>query len=233
MHGGAPTPVADKRAMIEWLGPILMGTYGSSEGIAVLIDSPSWLKKPGSVGRPPPESVLIVDDRGEPLPLGETGTLYMKPRGGGQFQYFKAPEKTHAATLGDFITAGDIGHLDEDGYLFLSGRSAELVICGGANVYPAEADEVLLAHPQVVDAAAFGVPDDDWGEVLAAVVVLEPGTRGSAELCEDILAWCSERLGRHRSPRRVEVVDEVLRSAAGKILRRELQRRHGSRSEGG
>ncbi|MBW2273994.1 MAG: AMP-binding protein [Deltaproteobacteria bacterium] len=232
MHGGAPTPVADKHAMIEWLGPILMETYGSSEGIAVLIDSREWLKRPGSVGRPAPDSVLIAGEHGEPLPPGETGTLYMKPRGGGRFQYFKAPEKTREAVLGDFVTAGDIGHLDEEGYLFLSGRSAELVICGGANVYPAEADEVLLAHPRVADAAAFGVPDEEWGEVLAAVVVLEPGARDSAELRDDVLAHCRGRLGAHRSPKRLEVVDEVLRSAAGKILRRELQASYASRNSG-
>jgi long-chain acyl-CoA synthetase len=226
MHGAAPTPVADKHAMIEWFGPILMETYGSSEGIAVLIDSHEWLKRPGAVGKPAPDSVMIADEAGRPLPPGETGTIYMKPRGGGRFQYFKAPEKTRDATLGDFVTAGDIGRLDEDGYLFLSGRSAELVICGGANLYPAEVDEALIAHPLVADAAAFGVSDAEWGEVMKAVVVLEPEARDSSELRESILADCRERLGSLRSPRGIEVVDEVLRSAAGKILRRELQRRY-------
>jgi len=231
MHGAAPTPVAEKKAMIEWLGPILMETYGSSEGIAVLIGSEEWLKRPGAVGRPAPDSVLVLDEAGRPLPAGQTGVIYMKPRGGGRFRYLKAPEKTAEATRGEFVTAGDIGHLDEDGYLHLSGRTAELVICGGANVYPAEVDAVLLAQPGVQDAAAFGVPDEDWGEVVKAVVVLAPeARRDPAAACAGILAGCRRDLGSLRSPKSLQIVDEVLRSAAGKVLRRQLQQRYGPAS---
>ena len=185
--------------------------------------------RPGTVGRPAPENIRILDDDGTEVEAGEIGTLYLRPVGGGDFEYFGDPEKTKRARRDGFFTVGDLGYLDADGYLFLTGRTAEVVISGGTNVYPAEIDEAILRHPQVRDAAAVGIPDDEWGEVVLAVVEPAPGASAGDALARSILGFCERELPRIKAPRRVAFVDEVPRSEAGKVLRRELRDRYGER----
>lgn len=229
LHGGAPTPVADKQAMIDWLGSILTEVYGATEGFSVSVTSTDWLKKPGTVGRPAPGQLCILGEDLRPCAAGEVGTLYVRPSG--VFEYFNDPEKTAACRHGEQITVGDMGYLDEDGDLFITGRSAELILSGGSNIYPAEIDHVLLEHPAVFDAASFGVEDAEWGEVIQAQVMVGEGATPSAALAEELIEYCRKRLGTLRTPRGIDFVESLPRSEAGKLLRTRLrdeyrQRRH-------
>jgi long-chain acyl-CoA synthetase len=226
IHGAAPCPVEDKRAIIEWFGPIVTELYAATEGMGTLVSSEEWLKRPGTVGRPAPENVRILDEAGLPVPTGEIGTVWLRPVAGADFEYHGDADKTRGAHRAGFFTVGDVGHLDADGYLFLTGRTAEVVITGGTNVYPAEIDGVVLAHPDVEDAAVVGVPDPEWGEVLKAVVVPAPGVAADAALSRSILDHCEAKLPSFKRPRSLEFADEIPRSAAGKILRRALRDRH-------
>ena len=150
IHGAAPTPVHVKHKMIEWFGPVVWEYYAATEGGTFLVDSFDWLKKPGSVGRTVEGTKYkVLDDDGQPVPTGTTGTVYFAAAEN-RFVYFKAPEKTDAAYRDDFFTMGDMGYVDEDGYLFLTGRSAETIIAGGVNIYPQEIDDVLQQHPRGV-----------------------------------------------------------------------------------
>jgi len=225
IHGAAPTPVEDKHRIIEWFGPIVTEIFASTEGPGTFMSSEEWLKRPGTVGRPNPDDVRIVGTDGSEMPTGEPGTLYLRAAAGSRFEYFKAKEKTESAFDGDFFTVGDVGYLDEEGYLFLTGRSAELILIGGTNVYPAEIDDALLLHPAVHDAAAIGVPDEEWGEVVKAVVSLAQGFEPSDALAREIVDHCSERLPTLKLPRSVDFVDEVPRSEAGKVYRKRLRDR--------
>ena len=156
--------------MIEWLGPVVFEYYGATEGGGVFAHPEEWLDKPGSVGRPTEGVVLqIQDESGKELPRGEVGTVYFKAPESGRFEYFKAPEKTESVYRGDFFTMGDMGYVDEDGFLFLTGRSAEVIISGGVNIYPSEIDQEVLQHPSVKDVATIGVPNAEWGEEVKAV----------------------------------------------------------------
>jgi long-chain acyl-CoA synthetase len=157
IHGAAPCPVHVKQAMIDWLGPIIWEYYAATEGGGgFLVDSHEWLKKPGTVGKPGPEfDNRILDDDGNELPPGEIGTIYMRAPDSGRFEYFKDTGKTQRSYRGDYFTLGDMGYFDADGYLFLTGRSAELIISGGVNIYPQEVDNELLKHPAVHDVWSF------------------------------------------------------------------------------
>ena len=228
IHGAAPTPVEDKRAIIAWLGPIVTEIYAATEGMGCLVGSEEWLARPGTVGRPAGE-IRIVDGEGEPVPTGEVGTVFLQPVGGGDFEYHGDPDKTAAAKRDGYFTVGDMGYVDEEGYLFLTGRSAEVIISGGTNIYPAEIDAVLLEHPAVRDGAAVGVPDEEWGEVVKAVVALARDADAGDEAAADILAHCRRELATYKTPRSVDFVEEIPRSEAGKILRRELRDRYRTR----
>ncbi|HTD50513.1 MAG TPA: AMP-binding protein, partial [Acidimicrobiia bacterium] len=178
LHGAAPCPVAVKQRLMDWLGPIVWEYYAATEGAGTLVSPQTWLRRPGTVGKvEPPDHVRIVDGRGADAPRGEIGTVYLKAPGppGNRFEYFKAPEKTAGAYDGDYFTLGDVGYVDDDGYLFLTDRSAHLVISGGVNIYPAEIEAVLIGHPAVGDVGVVGVPDDEWGEIVVAVVEPQPG----------------------------------------------------------
>ncbi|HEY8544273.1 MAG TPA: AMP-binding protein, partial [Acidimicrobiales bacterium] len=196
LHGAAPCPVTVKRQIIEWLGPIVVEYYAATEGTACIVDSATWLTRPGTVGRPPDGTVLIGDEAGNPLPAGTTGLVYMRAPKVGRFEYFKDAEKTSSTYRadGDYFTLGDVGHLDEDGFLYLTDRSANLIISGGVNIYPAEVDAVLLEHPAVGDAATIGVPDEEWGERVLAVVELQDGVAASDELATELIEHCRARL---------------------------------------
>ena len=222
MHGAAPCPVHVKQAMIEWFGPVLVEYYAATEGGGgFLIDSHEWLKKPGSVGRPGPEfDNKILDDEGGEVPQGEVGTIYMRAPDAGRFRYYKDEGKTASSYRGDYFTLGDMGYFDEDGYLFLTGRTAELIISGGVNIYPQEVDSGIMQHPAVLDVCTIGVPNDEWGEEVKSVVQLNEGFAPSDALAEDLIAFARTKVAHYKCPKSIDFADELPRLPTGKIQRR-------------
>ncbi|MBL6457951.1 AMP-binding protein [Belnapia sp. T6] len=222
IHAAAPCPVPVKRAMIEWWGPILYEYYAGSEGIGTtVIDSETWLHKPRSVGRPVNGvTIHITGEDGQELPPGETGVICFE--GGPRFAYHNAPDKTAACyDERGWATLGDLGWLDEDGFLFLSDRRADLILSGGVNIYPAEIEAVLAQHPAVGEVAVVGVPHAEMGEQVHAVIVPR------AEVAPaELDAWCRDRLSGVKRPRSYEFAEELPRSEAGKLLRRILKERY-------
>ena len=225
IHGAAPCPPEVKRAMIDWVGPIINEYYAGSEGGAgFVVSSEEWLTKPGTVGKlPDPAALRILDDEGAEVEQGQAGTLYFRVSPIAPFEYYKDPAKTAAAHRGDYFTLGDVGYLDADGYLFLTGRTAECIISGGVNIYPQEIDNELIKHPAVEDACTIGVPNDEWGEEVKSVVTLNPGYAGSDALAADIIKFAREHLAGFKVPRSVAFVDELPRSPAGKIQRKKVR----------
>jgi long-chain acyl-CoA synthetase len=225
IHGAAPCPPEVKKAMIDWMGPIINEYYAGSEGGAgFVVTSEEWLKKPGTVGKlPEPGALRILDDDGNDVPQGTSGTLYFRVSPIAPFEYYKDPVKTAAAHREGYFTLGDVGYLDEDGYLFLTGRTAECIISGGVNIYPQEIDNELIKHPAVEDACTIGVPNEEWGEEVKSVVTLNPGHQPSEALAKDIIAFARDRLAGFKVPRSVEFVDELPRSPAGKIQRKKVR----------
>jgi long-chain acyl-CoA synthetase len=222
-HGGAPVSVEIKRSMIEWWGPILYEFYGGTEGGGVMIDSESWLQKPGSVGKPRPGlSVVILSDDGDRLPVGVEGTVYMNEDN--PFEYKDEPDKTAEARRGSLITLGDVGYLDEDGFLFLCDRRADVIISGGVNIYPAQIESVILELDYVADCCVVGVPSDEWGESVCAVVEVEAGVdKSAADLSAGVVAHCQERLAGTQVPKRVDLHDGLPRTETGKLARRSIR----------
>ena len=222
IHGAAPCPPEVKKAMIDWIGPIIHEYYAGSEGGAgFLIDSQEWLSKPGTVGRlPAPDAIRLLDDEGgEITEKNRSGTIYFKVSPIAPFEYWKDPTKTASAHRDGYFTLGDVGYLDDDDYLFLTGRSAECIISGGVNIYPQEIDNEIIKHPAVEDSCAIGVPDEDWGESVKVVVTLHPGQTPSPALAADILAFARGHLAGFKVPKTLEFVEELPRSPAGKIQR--------------
>jgi long-chain acyl-CoA synthetase len=223
IHGAAPCPVPVKQAMIEWLGPVLFEYYAATEGLGTFVDSKAWLARPGTVGRPVADMVVVRTDEGGPTAPGEVGTVFLKAPPTGRFEYFKASEKTASAYRDDYFTLGDMGYVDDEGWLFLTDRSANLIISGGVNVYPAEIDAVLLTHAAVADAATIGVPHPEWGEEVKAVVELRPDAEPSDQLAEELLLLCRQQLAAFKCPRSVDFVDHLPREDNGKIYKRKLR----------
>ena len=226
VHGAAPCPPEVKRAMIAWLGPILFEYYAGSEGGAgFYIRSEEWLAKPGSVGkRPTLLRVKIMDDEGNELPAGQAGLIYHEAQKLNPFQYYKDEKKTAASHRGEFFTLGDIGYFDEDDYLFLTGRSAEIIISGGVNIYPQEVDNEIIKHPAVEDVCTIGVPNKEWGEEVKSVILLKTGVAPSEALKKEIIDFVRGRLAGFKVPRSIDFVPELPRSAAGKIKRGEVRK---------
>jgi long-chain acyl-CoA synthetase len=233
LHGAAPCPVQVKQAIIDWWGPVLVEYYAATEGVGTFVASEEWLTKPGTVGKPARAgNVRILDPvSGDDVPAGEIGTVYLRAPEVGRFDYYGDPAKTESSYRGDYFTLGDVGYLDGDGYLFLTDRSADLIISGGVNVYPAEVEAELLAHPAVGDAAVIGVPDDEWGEVVVAVVEPREGTAPSDALAGELIEHCRAHLARFKCPRRVDFVDELPRTDSGKLYKRRLRDEYRSRAE--
>ncbi|MGB3811365.1 MAG: AMP-binding protein [Parvibaculum sp.] len=225
LHGAAPCPAHAKQAMIEWLGPCLYEYYAGTEGGGTFIYPEEWLKKPGSVGRATEGTVVrLVDENGDEVPQGETGTIYFKAPATGRFSYFKAEEKTAESYRGDFFTMGDMGYVDEDGYYFLTGRSAELIISGGVNIYPQETDSVLLQHPAVAEVCTIGIPNEEWGEEVKSVVNLNSGYAATEETAAAILGFARANLPTYKCPRSIDFASDALpRLPTGKILRRQVR----------
>jgi len=219
-HGAAPCPQWVKRAMIDWWGPIITEYYGGTEaGFLTTISSSEWLERPGSVGRPGPNvEVTVVDDEGRVVPPRETGVIRFRSREGHDFRYHNADDKTAAAHPEPGVgTLGDVGWFDEDGYLFLTDRVIDMVVSGGVNIYPAEIEAVLSEHPAVTDIAVVGLPDDEMGEQVVAVVQVLDGRPLDEELTADLEAHCRGRLAGYKCPRRWVKIDELPRNEAGKV----------------
>jgi acyl-CoA synthetase (AMP-forming)/AMP-acid ligase II len=229
LHGGEPCPQHIKQQMIDWLGPILVEYYGMTEGGLTIASAEDWLKHPGTVGKPAfGMRVLILGPNGEELAPGEHGTIHFVPPAGKMFEYRGAPEKTAAAhTPGGAFTVGDVGYVDEGGYLFISGRTADVIVSSGVNVYPAEIEEILATLPGVHDVCVVGGPDELRGETPVAFVVLGPDAGRDADARQtavDALSAAVEaRLAGYQRPRRLILRDELPRDPTGKLLRHTLR----------
>jgi long-chain acyl-CoA synthetase len=226
IHASAPCPVSVKRQMIAWLGPILYEYYGGTESMGTTtIDSATWLERPGSVGRAEGFALHILDENGDELPAGRPGVVYFESAR--TFEYLNDAAKTRSITdERGWRTLGDVGYLDADGYLFLTDRATFMIISGGVNIYPQEIEDTLLGSPVVQDAAVFGVPDEEYGESVKAVVTLMPGVAPGPAVTEALLAHCAEHLAKYKWPRSFDFVDELPRDPNGKLYKRQLREKH-------
>jgi len=223
IHGAAPCPPEVKRRMLDWWGPVVIEYYAASEGGGTAITAAEWLERPGSVGQAWPGSVIkVLDGQGNEVPTGTTGQVYMQ-MGTSTFEYHRDAQKTRAARVGSLFTVGDIGYLDSDGYLYLCDRSSDLIISGGVNIYPAEIESELACHPCVADVAVFGIPHDDWGEEIKAVVEPIPGVVPDDALTASILDFAAQRLARFKLPRSIDYLDVMPRDPNGKLYKRHLR----------
>jgi long-chain acyl-CoA synthetase len=225
VHAGAPCPPEVKRTMIEWWGPILLEYYGATEGHGItLIDTAAWEQRPGSVGKAAIGIIRVCDDEGVELPQGQIGTVYFE-RDEPPFTYHNDAVKTAESRHPEhenWSTVGDLGYLDEDGYLYLTDRKSFMIISGGVNIYPQEIENVLTLHPKVFDVAVIGLPHAEMGEQVKAVVQPRPGVTGSDELAAELITYVRDRLAHFKAPRSVDFVNELPRSATGKLVKRKL-----------
>jgi len=226
LHGAAPCPPVVKRSMIEWWGPKITEYYGSTEGsVITIINSEQWLEKGGSVG-PAMETmeIMVVGDDGQQLGPNETGTLYFRNLMGMDFEYHNAPDKTAEAHKEPGVfTTGDMGYLDDDGYLWLSDRKIDMIISGGVNIYPAEIEGALGGHDLVADVAVIGVPNEEYGEEVKAILVPSEGVAADDELRGTLAAFCREHLAGYKCPRSFDFVDALPRTGTGKVQKRKLR----------
>lgn len=229
LHAAAPCPPEVKDAMIDWWGPILVEYYSATEAHGMtMMTSAEWTTKRGSVGKPVLGVAHICDDDGRELPTGEVGTVYFE-RDTVPFIYHNAPEKTRSAQHPrheNWTTVGDLGYVDDDGYLFLTDRKSFMIISGGVNIYPQEIENVLALHPAIHDVAVIGVPDPEMGEQVKAVVQLRAGTDGDAGLAEEIIGYVRDRLAHYKAPRSVDFVDALPRTPTGKLVKGKLRQRY-------
>ncbi len=226
IHGAAPCPIDVKQRMLDWWGPVVMEYYGGTEGgFLTIITGEEWLARPGSLGKATAMTeLLIVDDDGVPCGVGESGQIYFASRMGADFEYHKAPEKTEAAHRAPGVgTLGDIGYLDDEGYLFMSDRKIDMIISGGVNIYPAEIEGVLVGHPAVADAAVFGIPDDEMGEQVKAAVELVDGLSASDDLAAELIAFVRESLAGYKAPKTIDFEERLPRHPTGKLYKRLLR----------
>jgi long-chain acyl-CoA synthetase len=222
IHAAAPCPIPVKERMITWWGPIIHEYYSGTEAAGFTHCSPNdWPEHKGSVGRPLMGAIHIVDESGQEAPVGEVGAIYFAH--GAQFEYHNDPDKTADSHLGKWATMGDIGRVDEDGFLYLTDRRSDLIIRGGVNVYPQEAENLLATHPSVFDVAVFGVPDPDLGEEVKAVVQPAAGVTADDALAEELIAFCRRSLAGFKCPRTVDFRPELPRDDTGKLFKRLLR----------
>ncbi|GAB5453615.1 MAG: AMP-binding protein [Halioglobus sp.] len=226
VHAAAPCPVQVKEAMIDWWGPIIHEYYGATEALGfAALDSNEWLQNKGSVGKVVLGELHILDEDGTPVPEGESGELWFKRAA--EFTYFNNEEKTQESTSSDgsMSTVGDVGYL-KDGYLYLTDRSTFMIISGGVNIYPQETENLLITHPKVADAAVFGVPNEDLGEEVKAVVQVMPEFEPNDELALELMTFCGEHLSRQKCPRSIDFEAELPRLPTGKLYKRLLKDRY-------
>jgi long-chain acyl-CoA synthetase len=224
IHSAAPCPIPTKHAMLEWWGSAVWEYYAASEGGGTIASPEDWLDHPGTVGKAWPISeVVILDDDGNQLPPGEIGTIWMR-MGQHRFTYHGDEEKTKRSWNEEgFFTVGDVGEMDEDGFLFLRDRKVDMIIAGGVNIYPAEVESALMQHPRVLDCAVFGIPDDDMGEQVKAAVQPSDDATPGPELEQELLAFLSEQLGSYKVPRSIDFHGEFPRTETGKLVKRVLR----------
>jgi long-chain acyl-CoA synthetase len=222
MHAAAPCPVEIKKQMIDWWGPIVDEYYASSEAIgSTLIGAEEWLAHPGSVGKPMNCQIHILDEDGNELPPDQAGEIYFE--GGFSFEYLNDAEKTAAShDRHGWATVGDVGYLDDDGYLYLTDRRHHMIISGGVNIYPQEAENLLVTHPKVLDAAVFGIPHDEMGQSVKAVVQTVDPADATDEFADGLLAWLRDRLAHYKCPRSISFEAQLPRTDAGKLYKNEL-----------
>jgi acyl-CoA synthetase (AMP-forming)/AMP-acid ligase II len=225
IHAAAPCPVDVKHKMMDWFGPVIHEYYGGTEGFAGTgIGPQEWLAHPGSVGKPI-TPVHVLDEDGVEVPVGASGELFFE--GGPAFEYFKDPAKT-ASVSNDrgWRSLGDMGYLDEDGYLYLTDRSTFMIVSGGVNIYPQEVENLLVMHPKLVDAAVFGVPNDEFGEEVKAVVQPAVGVEAGPDLEAELIEHCRVRLATYKCPRTIEFDPELPRDPNGKLYKRRIRDRY-------
>jgi len=224
IHAGAPCPVEVKRQMIEWWGPIILELYGAVEGSGTIVNSHDWLKHPGTVGTPVPGSIVkILGEDGEELPAGAVGTIYLTRYTGDRFEYLHDPEKTRSAYRGELFTVGDVGYLNEQGFLFLCDRKIDMINVAGMKIYSAEIENVLNLHPQVEDCAVVGVPDEVTGEAVLALVQVAAGSPQDDGLIADLSRFLRRHLSPLKMPRSFELVSSLPREVTGKLRKRQLR----------
>jgi long-chain acyl-CoA synthetase len=227
IHAAAPCPVQVKEQMIEWWGPIIQEYYGATEALGfTACDSAEWLAHRGTVGRVLFGELHVLDDEMRPCPVGTPGTLWFKTAT--PFEYFNDPVKTAEARSADgsMSTVGDVGYVDDDGYLYLTDRATFMIISGGVNIYPQECENLLITHPKVADAAVFGVPNEDLGEEVKAAIQLMPGVAPGPRIAEELIAFCAEHLARQKCPRSIDFEAELPRLPTGKLYKRLLRDRY-------
>jgi long-chain acyl-CoA synthetase len=227
VHAAAPCPPDVKRRMLEWWGNSIYEYYAATEGGGTLVTPEEWLKYPGTVGRAWPNAeIRIFDDDGNEVPQEGQGTVYMK-LGEADFEYKGDKAKTRKNRLhrpeGNYFTVGDVGYLNAEGYLFLCDRKIDMIISGGANIYPAEIENVFLMHPKVGDVAVFGIPHEDWGEEIKAVVEPAAGVEPGDALSQELLEFCKEKLAKFKTPKSIDYIDELPRDPNGKLYKRKLR----------
>ena len=224
IHAAAPCPVAVKEQMIDWWGPIIYEYYAGTEGNgSTTITSEEWLAHKGSVGRASGEcKIHIIDDEGNEMPIGETGGVYFE--GGGKFEYLHDEEKTNASLSSEgWSTLGDIGHLDEEGYLYLTDRKSFMIISGGVNIYPQEAENALITHPALIDVAVFGIPNTEFGEEVKAVVQPVDFESAGPELASELIAYARSKISHIKCPKSIDFMKELPRHPTGKLYKRLLK----------
>jgi long-chain acyl-CoA synthetase len=223
VHAAAPCPVETKLRMLDWWGDSIYEYYAATEGGGTVVSPLEWRRFPGTVGRAWASSeIRVLDDDGRDTPPDTPGTVYIK-LGAADFKYKDDNEKTEENRREGFFTVGDIGYLNEDGYLFLCDRKSDMIISGGVNIYPAEIENVLLTHPKVADAAVFGIPHADWGEEVKAVIEPVSDLDPDEALAADILAFCSDKLARYKTPRSIDFTHDMPRDPNGKLYKRKLR----------
>ena len=224
IHAAAPCPVQVKEQMIEWWGPIIHEYYGATEGMGfTACDSVQWLAHRGTVGKVLLGDMHILDESMQPCAKGASGEIWFKSAT--QFEYFDDPEKTAKSRSvdGSMSTVGDVGYVDDEGYLYLTDRSTFMIISGGVNIYPQECENLLITHPKVADAAVFGVPNEDLGEEVKAVLQLVPGVAAGPALAQELIAFCQQHLSRIKCPRSIDFSEQLPRLPTGKLYKRVLR----------
>ncbi len=227
VHAAAPCPVQVKEQMIAWWGPIIHEYYGATEGLGfAACDTPQWLAHRGTVGKVMLGELHVLDEEMQPMPKGQSGTIWFKTAT--PFEYFNDPLKTAESRSpdGSMSTVGDVGYVDDDGFLYLTDRATFMIVSGGVNIYPQECENLLITHPKVADAAVFGVPNEDLGEEVKAVVQPMPGQAPDAALAQELIAYCAAHLSRQKVPRSIDFEDELPRLPTGKLYKRLLRDRY-------